>query len=139
MPQQFSVSVSGLSRLERIPGGLDRAQKRFLETAGDRLATSVRLAAPKKSGDLAASIRSQTIGATRLRIHTGSPYAKAQDKGAYITPKGHPFLRFSGAGGQVFVRAVRLPATNFFQKGLRPRRTIINGAYTAAFGRLEGV
>lgn len=138
MAKQYSVSVSGLSKLENIPGGLDKAQRQFLDEAADKIADAVGKAAPRKSGKLARSWKAHTISSTRAVVQSDSPYAKSQDRGAYIRPKGSgKFLRFSAGGQDRFARAIRLPATNYTKKGLRKRGPIIRETYNKHFDELD--
>lgn len=137
LAKSFSVSVQGLSKLENIPGGLDKAQRQFLGEAADEIAQEIGKAAPSRSGSLARSWRGHTISSTRAVVESNSPYAKSIDRGAYITPKKGKFLRFNVNGQERFVKAVRLPATNYTKKGLRKKGSIIRNTYQRAFDQLE--
>lgn len=138
MPDKsYSVSVKGLSRLEHIPGGIDKAQREFLGEAADRIAEEVADAAPHKSGRLARSWHGRTLTSTKAEVFSDSPYAKSQDRGAYITAKNHKVLRFTAGGEERFARFVRIPATNYTRKGLRKRGTIIRQVFDEKFDQLD--
>lgn len=133
----YSVSVKGLKALESIPDGLDKAQREFLGEAADKIAEEVSKAAPHRAGHLASSWHGHTISSTEAVVESDSPYAKSQDRGAYITPKNGKVLRFTVNGQTVFSRFVRLKGTNYVKRGLRTRGTIIRKVYQEKFGELE--
>lgn len=135
--KSYSVSVKGLSRLEHIPGGLDRAQREFLGEAADKIAEEVGNAAPHRTGKLARSWHGRTLSSTKAEVFSDSPYAKSQDRGAYIVAKNHKVLRFNLGGQDHFARFVRLPATNYTRKGLRKRGTIIRNTFNQQFDELD--
>lgn len=137
MAKQFSVSISGLSQLEKVPGGLEKAQREFLDEAADEIADEVGKAAPSRSGQLARSWKGRTISSTRAVIESHSPYAKAVDRGAYITPKQGKLLRFNVDGRTIFTKSVRIPASNYTKKGLRKRGPIIRNTYQKHFDELD--
>lgn len=137
----FSVRLEGLSEAEDIPGGIERAQRHFLERAGKRFVTSLQVATPRRRGRLARSWRYDLDGGSppdRLRLVNDQPYAKAIDRGAFIRPKSGRFLRFTVGGREVFVRSVRLPAANIGKKGLRGRGRIMQEEFVKAMDRLGG-
>jgi hypothetical protein len=137
-PKSYSVSVEGLSKLTRIPGGLDKAQREFLGEAVDELAEEVGKAAPGgRGGRVGRTWRGRTISSTRGVVESSHPGAKALDRGAYITPKKGKVLRFTVGGQERFARFVRLPATNYTKRGLRKRGTIIRKAYEKKFNELD--
>lgn len=135
MAKQFNVSVKGLERLERIPGGLEHAQREFLGSAADKIAEKIGEAAPRKSGALQRSWKGTTISSTRAIVSSDSPYAKAQAKGAYFRGS-RKKLKFDVGGRTIFMRGVRIPATNYDKKGLRTRGTIIRNEYNKYFDSL---
>ena len=136
MPRSsFSVKVEGLEEASRIPGWLDSAQERFLHEAAEQIADAVGAAAPRKTGRLAASWKGRALSSTRALIASrGTSYAKAQARGAYITPKSGKALRFSDGS---FRRFARIPATNYDRKGLRKRGRIIRDVFARAFGDIK--
>ena len=135
MAKSFSVTVKGLSELEKIPGALDHAQRETLEEAAREIAESVGKAAPSRSGRLRASWRGRTLDSRTAEVASrGTEYAKAIDRGAYITPNDGRALKFES--GRFSARA-RLKPTNYVKRGLRSRGRIVRKAFERNFGELR--
>ena len=60
--------------------------------------------------------RAEMLGPDRGRVGSSKPYAKAQERGAYIVPVRRRALRFRS--GQ-FRKRARLPATRWLSKAVR--------------------
>lgn len=138
MPR-LRVKVTGLARANQIPGWIERGQRETLELATERIRDSIRRASP--GGRIAADITSRTISSTRAVIEADQPATRALDRGAYIRSKrgAGTAIRFTAGGQRVFVRAPRgsrIRARNFFKKGLRPRRRIIQETFDEVMGHL---
>lgn len=132
----FNVQVNGMSALGSIPEAIERGQKLFMDRAGKRFRDSLSTASPSRSGRLKRSWRYEVQGTSRLRFVNDQPYAKAQDRGAFIQPKAGRFLRFTIGSREVFVRQVRLPPQKIGQKGLRGRARIMNEEFAKTMDRL---
>jgi hypothetical protein len=126
-----SIRVEGLSKLEQIPGWLDDGQRQFVERISHRLADQMQLESPKSHIPFTARV----LDSNSAKIESTHPGAKALDKGAYISGKGHK-LKFQVDGRLVFAKFVRLAARNYTKKALRQRNKITADEYQKAFGEL---
>jgi len=91
----------------RVDGFMDRVERDFglaLDDAAEHAA-----ALPGSPSDL----RAERLGPLHGRIGSSKPYAKAQEKGAYITPKRRRALKF--VSGRFSMRA-RIPAKHYLAK-----------------------
>lgn len=132
------TSIEGLEELSRLPGWIDRGQRRFVERSGERIAEAIAERAPGgKGGSVGRATRSRTLSSTKAEIVVDHPGAKALERGAFIKPKRHTKLRFTVGGRTVFPRFVRLKGRGYAAKGLRARRKIVNSEYAKAFDDLS--
>lgn len=134
------VRLEGMSEAVKIPEWLERGQREFVDKSGSRLAESIRLRAPGgPTGAIGRSIVSKTLNSRRVIIFSLHPGAKAQETGAYVKPRRRGgALRFQANGRVVYVRGgVRIPATRFATKGLRPRSKIVKQTFAETMSRLE--
>lgn len=129
----FSISLSGLSEAAEIPGWIDRAQRAMLDEIAQELAEAIGDASG--SGTIAASFRGRALSSTKAIVESrGTAFAKARDRGAYITPKSGKVLRFADGS---FRRFARLTPHNYVKKGMRRRRAIGDAAFARHFGNLK--
>lgn len=106
------MSERFVSRRHVILGEVERAFTRSVRQA----AQLAERKAPRRSGRLRGSGHVERRGLFRARIVFDAPYATAQEKGAFITPRRGKTLHFKVGGRWVSVKAVRLRA----QPYLRP-------------------
>jgi hypothetical protein len=142
--QSFSVSVTGLEALARIPGFLDRGQRILLERSTTRIAEEIAKRAPggassKAGRDVEARVLTSTTAVIRSKGFAG---AKVLERGGFIRSKRGPgtAIKFQGDDGPVFVRyprGVRIKARGYFRKGLRTRGKIVREAFAEGFHDLE--
>lgn len=143
--QNFSVAVTGLEELAKIPGFLEHGQKILLDHSTKRIAGEIAKRAPGGAGskagrDVQALVLTSTTAVIRSRGFAG---AKVLERGGYIRSKRGPgsAIKFVGKDGTtVFVRSprgVRIKARAYFRKGLRTRGKIIREAFAEGFHDLH--
>lgn len=129
----FSIKLEGLSEAAKIPDWLDKGQRAMLEEIAERLAEAIGQASG--SSTIRASFRGRAISSTKAIVESrGTKFAKARDRGAYITPRSGKALRFADGS---FRNVARLTAHNYVKKGMRQRRKIGDAAFAAHFGDLK--
>jgi hypothetical protein len=129
----FSITLKGLSEAGKIPGWIDIAQRAMLEQIAEELAEAIGEASGSKT--IAASFRGRALSSTKALVESrGTAFAKARDRGAYITPKGGKVLRFADGS---FRRVARLTPHNYVKRGMRQRRKIGDAAFARHFGDLK--
>lgn len=136
--RSLRVTVEGIEHAEKIPGWLEEGQRKMLEKATDRLAESVQKAVGRHARH---EVTHRVISSVQAEIR-GGKLVRAAQLGAYIKSRRGPgtAIRFN-AGGERFVRSprgTRLPARKAVDKGLRPRRRIIQETFNEVFDNLEG-
>jgi hypothetical protein len=130
----MSVNVD-VGDMPKHPGWLDEGQKLFLERSSERLGDSIRENAPGgKNGSIAKLVDDRVLTSTLAQIVVRSP-GHVFEVGAYIRPKRGKALKFRD--GRFSRGAVRIRPTKFATRGLRPRRRIINEAYSEGFRDLK--
>lgn len=130
----FSVKMVGLSEAAQIPGWLDHGQRAMLEEIVNELAGAIGDASG--SSQIRASFRGRAISSTKGIVESrGTKFAKARDRGAYITPRSGKVLRFADGS---FRRVARLTPHKYVAKGMRKRRAIADAAFARHFGDLKG-
>jgi phage gpG-like protein len=91
--RDVSVTVDGLAQLRRdlrhIEPGAVREIRDVLKSSAELVAHAARADAPRKTGNLADSIRATTSGARGV-VRSALPYANVQHWGGTIAPKGTP-------------------------------------------------
>lgn len=136
----MNVRLEGMSKAAQIPGWLEEGQREFVDETGKRLRDSIRSKAPGGDhGEIARSVVYVVINSRRVMIFSLHPGAKAQERGAWIKPR-HPggAIRFEMEGREIFLRGgVRIPATRFATKGLRPRSRIVRETFAEKMSHLE--
>lgn len=121
----YSVKIEGLEEASKIPGWLDNAQRAMLDEVSQELAEAVGEASGSRR--IAASFRGRALTSTRGIVESrGTAFAKARDRGAYITPRRGSVLRFADGG---FARFARLKPHRYVAKGMRKRRAITEAAF----------
>lgn len=130
----YSIELKGLEEASKIPGWLDVAQQQMLEEVTRELAEAIGEASG--SSRIAASFRGRALSSTRGIVESrGTAFAKARDRGAYITPKRGSVLRFADGSFRSFAR---LKPHRYVAKGMRKRRQIGEEAFGHRFGNLKG-
>lgn len=139
----FSVSVSGLEELAKIPGFLEDGQRILLGRSTKRIAEEIAKRAPGGAGgkagrDVEARVLTSKTAVIRSKGFEG---AKVLERGGFIRSKRGPgtAVKFKGEAGEVFVRyprGVRIKARGYFRKGLRTRGKIVREAFAEGFREL---
>ena len=140
----FGISIKVSQGLIDAQGRVRRHEGRFLTRVAEKSREPLARAAPGGAGGLIGqSLRvvPALLGRPVSHVRTNHPGADALDRGAWITPAGlrdlgeaelrrqKRRLRFEVDGRTVFVPFVRIKATGWVKKGLRPRRRLINEAF----------
>jgi hypothetical protein len=130
----FSIKLTGLSEAAQIPDWLERGQRAMLEEIAEELAEAIGDASG--SSQIRASFRGRAISSTKAIVESrGTKFAKARDRGAYITPRNGKVIRFADGS---FRRVARLTPHKYVAKGMRKRRAIGDAAFARHFGDLKG-
>lgn len=130
----YSIKLSGLAEAGKIPDWIDHAQRAMLDDVCDELASAIGDASG--SSRIAGAARGRSLSSTKGVVGVyGVVFAKARDRGAYITPKRGKVLRFADGS---FRTVARLKPHNYVKKGLRKRRTIGEAAFQRHFDNLKG-
>lgn len=133
MASSYSIKLTGLSEAAQIPDWLDHAQRAMLAEVCDELAEAI--GAASGSSQIRAGARGRAISSTKGVVGVyGVVFAKARDRGAYITPKRGITLRFADG---TFRRVARLTPHNYVKKGMRKRRSIGEQAFARHFDNLK--
>ncbi len=140
----LSVNVQIPKELENISDELLRRRRKFFDQFAKEVAEQARKNV-KSQGRLAQSISGRATGDDEAIVEATAPYARAQEYGAYITPRGRatksgrpPMLRFTVGGRTVYARAVRIPAKGYMKKAVSKRRSIADRVFKDVFGQLGG-
>jgi hypothetical protein len=132
LAKSYSISVTGLAAAAGIPGAIELGQRAMLEEIAEELAEAIGEASG--SSTIASSFRGRAVSSTKAIVESrGTAFAKARDRGAYITPKGGKVLRFEDGS---FRRFARLKPHNYVRKGMRRRKAIGEAAFARHFGDL---
>ena len=100
------------------------------------LRDEIKQAAPRKKGELAASVE---VDLGKKNVFTMLAYARAVELGHYASPKYTPkrmFLKFTSLGRDVFIKAVRTKKQPFFFPTLSRNRLKVIDIYEKAFARM---
>ena len=100
------------------------------------LRDSIREAAPRKKGELAASVE---VDLGKKNVFSALAYARAVELGHYASPKYTPkrmFLKFTSLGRDVFIKFVRTKKQPFFFPTLSKNRLKVIDIYEKAFARM---
>ncbi len=129
----YDVQIKGIDDLLALSTELERAESQFLSRLSDGLAASITKASPKGHIEWKGEVR----GKNEAAVYSSHPGAKALDRGAFIQPKGHPRLRFSSQGREIFPKFIRLPARHYVRKGLRSRSSIATKLWNELIGDIN--
>lgn len=106
----IEIYPGAIERMEMSGGQIDN----YCRATALKVAEEAALLAPRKTGELAASIRARRVGLF-WTVEAIAPYALFVEEGTRphdITPKGGGVLRFPTRGGMVvYTKAVRHPGT----------------------------
>ena len=134
----FSVLVDVPPQLRNVGGQLERRQRRFLGELGDLVVEAARrnIGAGHEGGRLARSIRRHVLSDSVAEVRAGAAHARAQERGAYITPVRGLFLRFRIEGRWIFAKAVRLKPKLYLHRAVKQRRRLAQRAFDKVYGDL---
>lgn len=129
----YSIKLVGLEEASHLPDWLDTGQRGMLEEIAKELADAIGNASG--SATIKASFRGRALSSTKAIVESrGTDFAKARDRGAYITAKGGRVLRFADGS---FRTVARLKPHKYVAKGMRQRRKIGDAAFARHFGDLK--
>ncbi len=145
--QNFNVDIKGLEAVENLGERLRAKQRPFLEAVAEDMRDRARknLGARNQGGALARSIHVKVISDREALVDTNLVYARAQERGAFITPKRGQVLRFRATKGpnkgDLIYRSgpVRIKAKNYFLRAATSRRKVVNAAFDRVYDDLRDI